>query len=200
MSDTRSVSAAMTIDSRSMERSSGSDACRTPSEVIMIGRRRRVGFARRTSVFGMDRPASCPPDARVTPWIPSPQTKSRPTASGGFKWLFWLFLLFFQGDGDRPDGGEPHLVAFNVGHQAAVNIMVMALVRALTAVLLGQLDPVALDLVDGADVNAVGTDNFHVLFDVSHCLQLPWTSTLSNSQCGVENTCFKPPISARLRH
>ena len=30
----------------------------------MIGRRRRVGFARRTPVFGMNRPASCPPDAR----------------------------------------------------------------------------------------------------------------------------------------
>jgi len=54
----------MSIDSRSMEISSGSDACRAPSEVIMIGRRRRVGFARRTPVFGMNRPASCPPDAR----------------------------------------------------------------------------------------------------------------------------------------
>jgi hypothetical protein len=36
------------------------------------------------------------------------------------------------------------------------------------AVLLGQLDPVTLDLVDGADVNAVGSDYVHVFFDFGH--------------------------------
>jgi hypothetical protein len=44
-------------------------------------------------------------------------------------------------------------------------------VGALTAVVLRQLDPVAFDFVDGADVNAVGADYFHVLFDFGH-----WTS------------------------
>ena len=84
-----------------------------------------------------------------------------------------LFLLFFQGNGDRADGGEPHLVAFNPCNQASLDIVVMALVRSFSAVLFGQLDPVALDLVDGADVNAVGADDFHVLLDIGHGLQLP---------------------------
>ena len=39
----------------------------------------------------------------------------------------------------------------------------MALVGALAAVGLGQLDPLALDLVDGADMDAVGADDFHML-------------------------------------
>src|SRR3984957_1606719 len=202
MSDTRSVSAARTIESLSMGNSSGSDAYQTPSEVIITCRRRRIGFAQRAPVFGMDRPASRSLDARSPHRFQRRKTKSRPMTSGGFKWLLYksLFLLFFQGDGDRTDGGEPHLVAFNAGHQATIDIVVMPLVRTFSTVLLGQLDPVAFDLIDGADVNAVGADDFHVLLDVSHCLQLPWSTTPSISQCGVENTCFKPPISARLRH
>jgi hypothetical protein len=86
-----------------------------------------------------------------------------------------LALLFFHRHGDRADGGKPHLVALNTGNQTAVDIVMMALVRSLSAVLLGQLDPIALNLVDRADVNAVGADNLHVLFDVSHC-PLPWST------------------------
>jgi hypothetical protein len=44
----------------------------------------------------------------------------------------------------------------------------MALVRAFAAVLFSKLDTTAFDLVDGADMNAVGADDFHVLFDISH--------------------------------
>jgi hypothetical protein len=44
----------------------------------------------------------------------------------------------------------------------------VTLVATFTAVLLSQLDAVPFDLVHGADVNAVGADNFHVLFDVGH--------------------------------
>jgi hypothetical protein len=102
----------------------------------------------------------------------SSEEKKRTSASSksdGFKWL--RFLLFHR-DGDRTDGGEPHLAAFNAGNQAAIDIVVMALVRSFSAVLLGQLDPVALELVDRADVNAVGADDFHVLFDVGRGLPL----------------------------
>ena len=92
----------------------------------------------------------------------SKQTCSK---SGGIK---WLCLLFFHRDGDRADRGEPYLVAFNASDQAAIDIVVMALVRSFTAILLCQLDPVALNLVDSAYVNAVGADDFHVLFDIGH--------------------------------
>jgi len=50
--------------------------------------------------------------------------KSRPTAPGGFE---GSGLLFFHRDGDRPDGGKPHLVAFDAGNQAAFDLVVMAL-------------------------------------------------------------------------
>ena len=51
----------------------------------------------------------------------------------------------------------------------------VALVATLPAVLFSQLDAVAFDLVDGANVNAVRADNFHVLFDVGH-----WMSSVES--------------------
>jgi hypothetical protein len=36
------------------------------------------------------------------------------------------------------------------------------------AVLFGELDPVSLDLIDGADLDAVLADDFHMLFDFRH--------------------------------
>jgi hypothetical protein len=42
------------------------------------------------------------------------------------------------------------------------------------AVLLGQLDPVALDLVDSSDVDPVGADYFHVFFDFGHFTSSKW--------------------------
>src|SRR5688572_13564545 len=56
-------------------------------------------------------------------------------------------------------------VAFDRADQFAVDIMMMALVTG-RAVLLRQLDAVALDLVDGADGRAVLADDFHVFPDV----------------------------------
>jgi hypothetical protein len=41
-------------------------------------------------------------------------------------------------------------------------------VAAFPTIFFGQLDAIAFDLVDGTDVNAVGGDNFHVLFDFRH--------------------------------
>jgi hypothetical protein len=46
--------------------------------------------------------------------------------------------------------------------------MVMAFVFALTAVSLGQFDPLTFNLIDGPDVNAIGADYFHMLFDFGH--------------------------------
>ncbi len=41
----------------------------------------------------------------------------------------------------------------------------VTLVMALAAVLLGELDAIALDMVDGTDMDAIGADDFHMFFD-----------------------------------
>jgi hypothetical protein len=75
--------------------------------------------------------------------------------------------------------GEPDFIAFDAGNKTFVDEMMMALVGALTAVLLRQLDPTAFDFVDCTNVYPVGTDDFHVLFDIhllflSAGLRLHW--------------------------
>jgi DHA2 family multidrug resistance protein len=65
---------------------------------------------------------------------------------------------------------EPHRVALDSGDEPAAQIMVMALVRA--AVVPGELDPVALDLVDGADRRAVGAHHLHVRLDLAEVVHL----------------------------
>src|ERR1017187_1791193 len=55
--------------------------------------------------------------------------------------------------------------------------MMMALVLALTAIRLGQLNPVAFDLIDSSDVDTIGADYFHMLFDFGHSNVLLWTQT-----------------------
>jgi hypothetical protein len=44
----------------------------------------------------------------------------------------------------------------------------MAFVRAFAAVFLGKLDPVSFDLIHGPNVDTIGADNFHILFDINH--------------------------------
>jgi hypothetical protein len=48
--------------------------------------------------------------------------------------------------------------------------MMMALVPALAAIGLGQLDPAILDPVDGSNMDAVGSNHFHMFLDatISH--------------------------------
>ena len=41
--------------------------------------------------------------------------------------------------------------------------MVMAFVPSLTAVSLGQFDPLTFNLIDSPDMNAIGADYFHIL-------------------------------------
>jgi len=88
---------------------------------------------------------------------------------------FGELLLLFHHHNHGTNGGQPHLVAFHLRDQALVDEVMVALVATLPAVLLSQLDAVAFDLVDGANVNAVRADNFHVLFDVGH-----WMSSVES--------------------
>jgi hypothetical protein len=76
------------------------------------------------------------------------------------------FLFLEQAERDIAIGREANLLAFNAGNEAFGEIMMVAFVAALAAVLPGQLDPVALHLVDRADMNAIGADHFHMLANV----------------------------------
>src|SRR5690606_4620214 len=64
-------------------------------------------------------------------------------------------------------GRQPHLVALDLRDQRQRDGMVMAPMATLAAVLLRQLDVVAVNAVDGPDMDAIGADDFHVLPDAA---------------------------------
>jgi len=64
--------------------------------------------------------------------------------------------------------GQANCIAFDFGNQAARDVMVMRFMSD-AAVGAGQLDPVALDMVDGANRHAVGADDFHMLTNFVEC-------------------------------
>jgi len=74
----------------------------------------------------------------------------------------------FHGDSDGTDCGEADLVAFYARDEAAINEVVMTFVASLAAVSFGQLDPIALDLINRSDMDTVRADYFHVFLDLGH--------------------------------
>jgi hypothetical protein len=82
-----------------------------------------------------------------------------------------LFLLKLNRDVGV--GAQPHRIALDAGDQALRDVMVVPGMAALpfldigAGVRLGQLDAVAFDMVDGADMDAVGTDYVHMLLDLA---------------------------------
>jgi hypothetical protein len=46
--------------------------------------------------------------------------------------------------------------------------VVMTLMASLATVFFGQLDPIALDLINRSDMDTVRTDYFHVFLDLGH--------------------------------
>jgi hypothetical protein len=77
-------------------------------------------------------------------------------------------LFFFHSYGDCTNRGKAYLVALYARNKTAINEVVMTFVASLAAVFFGQLDPIALDLIDRTDVDAVRADYFHVFLDISH--------------------------------
>jgi hypothetical protein len=77
-------------------------------------------------------------------------------------------LFFFHSDGDRTNRGKAYFVALYARNKTAINEVVMTFVASLAAVFFGQLDPIALDLIDRTDMDAVRADYFHVFLDFSH--------------------------------
>src|SRR5262249_14861227 len=74
--------------------------------------------------------------------------------------------LYLEGDSDGRIGREAHLVTFDLGDQRQVDEMIVALVAAFAAVGLGELDLAVRDAMDRPDMDAVGSDHFHVRLDV----------------------------------
>jgi hypothetical protein len=78
-------------------------------------------------------------------------------------------LFLFERHGYISVGREANLLS-DSSNEAERNVMVMVLMAATEAgtarILLGQFDAVAFDLFDGADVDTVGADDFHILADV----------------------------------
>jgi len=81
-------------------------------------------------------------------------------------------FLFLHRDGHGTDRRQANLVSFHVRDEVPVDEVVVTLVTSLAAVLLGQLDPVAIDPIDRADVNAIGADDFHMFPDLGHVVPL----------------------------
>jgi hypothetical protein len=80
-----------------------------------------------------------------------------------------LALLFlFHGDSNGSNCRKANSVAFHLGNKAAINEVVMALVAPFAAVLFGQLDAAAFNCVDGANVDTIRADDFHVFPDIGH--------------------------------
>ena len=82
--------------------------------------------------------------------------------------------LFFHGDRNGAVRGQAHLLSFDVRDQAQVDIMMMALVASHPAIGFDELDLAVLDPIHRSDVNAVGADDFHMLFDpaIAHVISL----------------------------
>ena len=64
-------------------------------------------------------------------------------------------------------GREADLVSFDIGNQPDRDIMVMPLVTTSPRMDLGQLDTMTVDMVDGAYMDAVGADDFHMIANLA---------------------------------
>jgi hypothetical protein len=82
------------------------------------------------------------------------------------------FSVLFEGNGNVAIGGKANLVPFDVRHQADIDVVMMVGLVTLPTIVFGHLDAAALDAVDGADMDAVGSDNLHMRLDLA-CIHEP---------------------------
>jgi hypothetical protein len=71
-------------------------------------------------------------------------------------------LFFFHGGSDSACCRQPDFITLDTGRKP-LSIQVMPLVSALTAIFLHQLYSISFNFIDSTDVNAIGTDNLHML-------------------------------------
>lgn len=78
-------------------------------------------------------------------------------------------VLFEHVDRVLRRGRQPHRIALDRCHEAGRQVMMLAAspIFSRWAIGLGQLDPLAIDMINRADMDAIGTDDRHMLFDVA---------------------------------
>jgi len=92
---------------------------------------------------------------------PTAPTQSTPEPSP-------LVFLFFKEDSVSPGRREPHsAIIVNPGDQSLADIMMMPGVTSLAAVRLDQLDTIAFDMIDSADMDAISADNLGMFLDAA---------------------------------
>src|SRR5947199_4664613 len=67
--------------------------------------------------------------------------------------------LLFEGHRNIGVGGQANLRSFHARNEAQLDVVTMPLMEALATIALAELDPVADDAIDGADMYAVGADD-----------------------------------------
>lgn len=77
-----------------------------------------------------------------------------------------LVLFFFKEDGVGTGRRQPHsAILVNPGDQSLADIMMMPGVTSLAAIRLDQLDTIAIDVIDSADMDAISADNLSMFLD-----------------------------------
>ncbi len=90
---------------------------------------------------------------------PTAPTQSAPEPSP-------LVLFFFKENGVGAGRREPHsAILINPGDQSLADIMMMPGVTSLAAIRLDQLDTIAIDMIDSADMDAISADNLSMFLD-----------------------------------
>jgi hypothetical protein len=98
---------------------------------------------------------------------------SRSLSSGLRQEVALRLLFLFHRDRNGSNRRQANLVSLYASDKAAINEMVMALVAPFAAVLPGQLNAIAFDLINRTDVDTIRADNFHMLLDIGHQKLLP---------------------------
>jgi hypothetical protein len=75
--------------------------------------------------------------------------------------------FFFENDRSGGVRRQPHRLALDLRNQAQIDVVMMALVSSLAAVLSSEPDAVTRDSIDRTDGNSIGADHLHVFFDVA---------------------------------
>lgn len=79
-----------------------------------------------------------------------------------------LVLFFFKEDGVGTGRRQPHsAILINPGDQSLADIMMMPGVTSLAAIRLDQLDTIAFDMIDSADMDAISADNLSMFLDAA---------------------------------
>jgi hypothetical protein len=82
-------------------------------------------------------------------------------------------FLFFKGDRDIGVGRKANSIALHLGDQAMRHVVMVPFVCSFSTILLGKLDAVPFNMVNGANMHTICTNYFSVFLDgrkFNHCV------------------------------